>query len=939
MTSIDLSPPSTDDDVIIDISSSTTEEIDREQLKLKFRLALIDDVDNKKTSEIKAKSDQIRKLLCQRINRFTVVAHGVTKTHLAQWWSSFGFAKETISGETFTVSNFVSCIHCFTTYRYGSSSTESIAHHECSGPTTENSSTLDKHFTKQKNPFRLCEQRHLTKLFTNWICDDLRPISVVEDSGLKKICSYFYSLGEKNCSRSMDLDSLFQSRQTISRSLKNEAQLYREQISELIKEPVENQALTAAPDIWTDRYRQLSYLGVTVTFIDLSQQFKKLTLCCRNFPVDLAKTGENISKILKEELNRYGIEKIDHINWISDRGSNFIKCFNLNSIDPIFCFAHRIHNVLTMTFINKKIDSYFNDDSMDDIPDNLGHEEFLGDELLTLVQLGTDGTTTLKQSVVTRWLSLFVCAESVYCNFDAILLALETRRTTRYVNDLTKYNLIDLLLLLAPLNAALHAIQTDQTPSLHLVIPFYQKLLHDYSTHSKLVSSSKKKYPSIFQSSFVADYLLNESSGVRFFRQRIRTKLIEMLTFDDRHYMAMCLHPALREMDGVSNQLKDVCYDNIRKYLREKKVDVVNTTKDCNIPTNKRRKLLHKFLDEDGDNEHDETQIQTSFDETIIDRNREDINLTQNTGIGRRRSSSSSSLSTEFSYSTTYQASKPDELDEYLEADIPSSIVKDNPLHFWSSVRQEAVQVNIFTAILIALKTLTKIKQSSSINDDNMNKLACTFIMQILSHQNPILYYAADETLGHLTQVIGDGHFVADIVPICFDRLKEFCVVSSRTDYSLAFECSHRYIALTLDFLLSISLSQFHVSQCYGHLLNALTIKINPKLQTNTNYISILRSSCLTTSNLLQIYIESIVQAEVIQALQQLHLFDSCHVNLSTVVSELIKTLKSQDLSLRRAYVSCLRQLSQRKVKEIIKHTKLFMKDTGQDLSMGLSEF
>ncbi|CAF4046904.1 unnamed protein product [Rotaria sordida] len=57
MTNVDLSPTSTDDDVIIDISSSTTEEINRERLKLKFRLALIDDVDNKKTSEIKAKSD------------------------------------------------------------------------------------------------------------------------------------------------------------------------------------------------------------------------------------------------------------------------------------------------------------------------------------------------------------------------------------------------------------------------------------------------------------------------------------------------------------------------------------------------------------------------------------------------------------------------------------------------------------------------------------------------------------------------------------------------------------------------------------------------------------------------------------------------------------------------------------------------------------------
>lgn len=82
-------------------------------------------------------------------------------------------------------------------------------------------------------------------------------------------------------------------------------------------------------------------------------------------------------------MHRYGIEQIDQINWISDRGSNFIKCFNLNLVNPIFCFAHRIRNILTITFINKKINDYFNDEIVDDIPDNLGHEEFLDGELLT----------------------------------------------------------------------------------------------------------------------------------------------------------------------------------------------------------------------------------------------------------------------------------------------------------------------------------------------------------------------------------------------------------------------------------------------------------------------------------------------------------------------------------------------------------------------------
>jgi hypothetical protein len=308
--------------------------------------------------------------------------------------------------------------------------------------------------------------------------------------------------------------------------------------------------------------------------------------------------------------------------------------------------------------------------------------------------------------------------------------------------------------------------------------------------------------------------------------------------------------------------------------------------------------------------------------------------------------------------------------------------------------RQEAVQVNIFTAVLTALKTLAETKQSSAIDDENVKKCACTLVMQTLSHPNPILRCAAGEALGRLTQVVGDGRFVADIAQICFDRLKEFRDVPSRTGYSLALGCLHRYVggmstgqylnlsvsillalaqdqsasivqvwalhalaliadcggqmfrsyvepslALILHLLLSISPSQSDVFQCCGRLLGALITTIGPELQTNTNYISILRSSCLTASSLLQMHMEPIVQAEAIQALQQLHLFAPRHVNLSTLVPELIKALKCRDLSLRRACVSCLRQLSQREAREVSEHARVFMKDRAQDLSIALSEF
>lgn len=330
MANNNLPSSSRTNDLIIDDSPPEAQAIHNEQLKLKFRLAIIDDVENKKRHEIKEKSEEIKKLLSIRTDRFTIVAHGATKSHLASWWSNFGFAKETISGDSFIVSNFVSCTQCFTTYRYGSCSTESISRHQCQGLTSSSSSsktaageylfTLDKHLVKQKNSFRHTEQQHLTKLFSSWICDNLRSISIIEDSGLREICSYFYDLGKflvfqisskqkmtnilkilfsgiKNAHRSMDLESLFQSRQTVSRCITDQAQKYREQLAQLIKEPVNNHSLTVSPDLWSDRYRQLSYLGASVTFINSQLHFQKFALCCRNFPVELTKTGENISKV------------------------------------------------------------------------------------------------------------------------------------------------------------------------------------------------------------------------------------------------------------------------------------------------------------------------------------------------------------------------------------------------------------------------------------------------------------------------------------------------------------------------------------------------------------------------------------------------------------------------------------------------------------------
>ena len=83
MASGSLSLSSTDDDQVVNVSPPTTPTLNKEQLKLKFKLAIIDDIESKTSYEMIEKIDEIKKLLSRRTDRYKVVAHGVDKSHLA----------------------------------------------------------------------------------------------------------------------------------------------------------------------------------------------------------------------------------------------------------------------------------------------------------------------------------------------------------------------------------------------------------------------------------------------------------------------------------------------------------------------------------------------------------------------------------------------------------------------------------------------------------------------------------------------------------------------------------------------------------------------------------------------------------------------------------------------------------------------------------------
>ncbi|XP_046742187.1 HEAT repeat-containing protein 5B isoform X2 [Diprion similis] len=289
------------------------------------------------------------------------------------------------------------------------------------------------------------------------------------------------------------------------------------------------------------------------------------------------------------------------------------------------------------------------------------------------------------------------------------------------------------------------------------------------------------------------------------------------------------------------------------------------------------------------------------------------------------------------------------------------------------SARQEAVQMNVFTAVLSGLKGLNEAK--TSFGQEDVKKSATNLIIGALVSSNSILRCAAGEAVGRMAQVVSDSKFTAELAQTSFDRLKSARDVASRTGHSLALGCLHRYVggmgssqhlntsvsillalaqdntspvvqvwalhalaliadsggpmfrgyveptlSLALTLLLNVPHSYIDVHQCIGKVLSALITTIGPELQGNTSTICMARSSFLCACAIMQDHQDPLVQAEATGCLQQLHLFAPRHVNLSSLVPTLCRTLSSNHLLLRKAAISCLRQLAQREAKEVCEH-------------------
>ncbi|CAF3805095.1 unnamed protein product, partial [Rotaria sp. Silwood1] len=606
-------------------------------------------------------SEKIKHLLCSNSNKYIVIENKLSKP-CPSWWKIFGFPGILDENKQYRrIFGYVSCFKCFQTFIYSSKSgTTRLKEHEIkciksnsssSSPSSSSSSssssisissevinqsdvllstqsTLAQHGFKKSIKLSEKDIENMKKLSAQWMCENIRPFSVIEDSGFRAISQELIRIGHKY--GVVDVDDVLRGRKTTAQTIYNLADSYRERIKQILIEPLQQRAVTISPDFWLDPYKNISYLGLNVSFVDANHRYFSIDLFCRAYFG--VKSGDLIVKSLQTHLQEFGINDLTSVNILCDRGSNFVKGFR--DYDPLFCYGHRLNNILKTSFFqnakNKKKTPVQHQQLILPRHQIIVHEDDSEDDEDILISIPI--IRNRKQKDDNQQLSAKASVDDIPGEAKAVLLTL-----SQYVIKL---------------------IQVGNSPSLHMVLLCTQTLRDALKSYESLMNyNNVRDDHQLEQLDEAHDDILEQLEGVKFFLNRMRNLLSEMLVLDVRHYTATALHPKYRSLKSCTFIERSQCYHYIRQRLQL--IDISPNElnqQQTKEPTTKRFKAdpFRRFESDDLS-----SQQETSGE--------------------------SGNESEEYPFASK----KIDELDRYLSLELDRSKLSSNPLDFWKEQHEK----------------------------------------------------------------------------------------------------------------------------------------------------------------------------------------------------------------------------------------------------------
>ncbi|CAF4579579.1 unnamed protein product [Rotaria socialis] len=468
----------------------------------------------------------------------------------------------------------------------------------------------------------------IKNLTSKWLCQDMRAFSIVKDTGLRNLLPEFIILTDE----------------------------YRTILKGILKEPYENRCICICPDLWPDSYKQISYMGISISFVDKDCNYKSLDLCCRPY-MESDHSGANILVSNKEQQTKTS-STLACTSLISNTTvTNEIDQENEDNVYSSSSTDNEDDKVEPTLPINNKLRKM----KFEDL--TLAAQEIIKTvtrckKLVEFVKrsgcnkdIQSFGGIALQQSTVVRWLSLINLLESIVLSYKVTKRVLINRKQQMKLKGIDEKVLKQIIRLLKPFKQVLKIIQTTNTPSLYMVLICTHKLRKTLSSFDELTnyhSPLSTNSSSDIENDIHEEIDMTENEGMKILRMRILALLNLTFELDIRHYCATLLHARYRQLKRCTKDKHDQTYKYIRKRMSE--IIKVNQEKDIQ-PPQKKIKSQQSFLQQYEDNSDPER----CFDEC------------------------DTSGSEDYAFITP----KADELSRYLSMDIDKSSLTDNPLDFW----------------------------------------------------------------------------------------------------------------------------------------------------------------------------------------------------------------------------------------------------------------
>jgi hypothetical protein len=150
-------------------------------------------------------------LLKGQKDRFVIVDN-TNRNLSSNCWQTFGFPAiiDPNGGDPERIDKLVSCRKCFKTYSFTSNSTRFLLGHSClSSNTTDSHVTTDlattspsllqrsitDFATPKKRKVDDTTKRKIKELEARWVCQDMRPFSIVDDPGFRRLAQEMITIG------------------------------------------------------------------------------------------------------------------------------------------------------------------------------------------------------------------------------------------------------------------------------------------------------------------------------------------------------------------------------------------------------------------------------------------------------------------------------------------------------------------------------------------------------------------------------------------------------------------------------------------------------------------------------------------------------------------------------------------------------------------------